>query len=351
MKMNKTSARKLLLAIAMTGLYFYGQTAFASDGLFVTEPSQPGISAKKFYAITVDNNDKKWFLTESGIVSFDGTKWELQSNNALQGKEINDITFDTTTEGTGFWIATGAGLTSLKSLTDNSQAVSFTTDNAILGSNDTRKVAVGSNNVKWVGTDKGVAAYSGGKWLKLEYDDLYPEMLFETYPISAIAPSLGGDTLYVATKGIGVSRVFLNDVDGISGASEYAIWGPIIMPSDNIQSLHIDKDGTQWLGTDLGIAKHTGGNTLDNWTIYDTSNGLVNNFVQAITSDQNGNMWFGTPSGISVFDGSKFTNYTTANGLNSNNILCIAVDKKGIVWIGTDAGVNSFSNDTFNSFK
>jgi hypothetical protein len=177
-------------------------------------------------------------------------------------------------------------------------------------------------------------------------------MLWEAFPMTALSASVTGDTVYAATSGIGVSRIFQpKGVDAISGASEYAIWGPIVMPSDDVKSFHLDKKGVKWLGTDLGIARHIGDDTLDKWTIFTTRDGLVNDYVQAITDDKDGNIWFGTQGGISVFDGSKFTNYTKANGLSSDNILCLTVDKQGVVWIGTDDGVNSFSNGTFNSFK
>ena len=353
MKKNKMSAiRPFLVIFALIGFYFSNSIVSASDDFSTTMPYQAGINAKNFYAVTVDNNDTKWFLTESGVVSFNGEKWELHSISALQGKEVRDIVFDATAANSGFWFATSAGVVNLKSLTDNSPAVTFTTDNATLGSNDTRFVSIGPNDTKWIGTDLGVAVLKGEKWLDLLYDDLYPDMLWEAFPMSALAASVTGDTVYAATTGVGVSRIFIPaGLDAISGASEYAIWGPIEMPSDDVKSFHLDKKGVKWLGTDSGIARHIGDNTLDKWTVFTASDGLVNNYVQTISSDLEGKIWFGTQGGISVFDGSKFTNYTKANGLNSDNIVCLTVDKKGVVWVGTDAGVNSFSNGSFNSFK
>ena len=341
-KKNKMSAIRPFLVILITLLI----------GLNFSAYGQTGVNAKKIYSVTVDANDTKWFLTESGIVSFNGEKWELHSINALQGKELRDITFDTTSEATGFWLATSEGVVNLKTISNDSQAVIYTTDNATLGSNDTRFVSIGANNYKWIGTDVGVAAFTGEKWLDLWYDDLYPDMLWEAFPMTALYASVTGDTVYAATSGVGVSRIFQPEgVDAIAGASEYAIWGPIEMPSDDVKSFHLDRKGVKWLGTDSGIARHIGDNTLDKWTVFRTRDGLVHGYVQAITDDLSGKIWFGTQGGISVFDGSAFTNYTTANGLNSNNILCLITDSKGVVWIGTDEGVNSFSNGTFNSYK
>jgi len=214
------------------------------------------------------------------------------------------------------------------------------------------KVTFGKGPLRWFGTDKGIAALSGNKWLTLSYDDTYPPGMFRDFPITSMATNPAGDSLYVATDGAGVARVYRNDVDGISGASVYAQWGPIIIPSDKVYSIYIAPDGTKWFGTDQGVATHKGNNTLENWTVFTTAEGLVNNFVQAITADKKGNLWFGTKGGgISVYDGAKWTSYTTSNGLNSDNILCLATDNDGAIWIGTDNGVNCFNGTGFVSYK
>jgi hypothetical protein len=366
MKNNKSSLRTLILCLTIVAALFisptnsYSAATYSSEtlrdyyGIFLNssyfQSNGIGIPAKKFFAATIDNNNNKWFLTDQGIISFNGEKWTLHNGN-MQGKDMRDIAFDLGTEGTGFWIATGSGITSLKVPVESNTASTYTTDNASILSNNVVKVVAGKNNLKWIATEKGVSAYSGSKWLDVSYDDLYPSIIFQEYPITSMATNPAGDSLYIGTKGAGVARVFKNDVDGISGASVYAMWGPIIIPSDNVFSVFVERNGTKWFGTDLGVAKHNGSNTLENWVVYTTAEGLVNDYVQAIAADQKGNLWFGTPGGISVFDGTSFTNYTKDNGLNSNNILCIIVDKNGVVWIGTDDGVNSFNNGTFTSFR
>ena len=211
-------------------------------------------------------------------------------------------------------------------------------------------IATGKNSIRWFGTDKGVSALSSDKWLTPDYDMYYPEMMFDVFPITSMATNLNGDSLYVGTEGAGVARVYRDDVDGISGASVYAIWGPIILPSDNIQSIYIASDGAKWFGTDLGIAKHTGDNTLENWTVYTTDEGLVDDFVQTITGDKEGKIWIGTKGGISVFNGSAWSSFTTDNGLISNNILSLAIDKDGSVWIGTDVGISCYKNGEFINY-
>lgn len=316
-------------------------------------PFDQGINAKTFLASVVDDDNVKWFITEEGIISYDGGKWILHNKNRkVSTKDLRDFAYEASTYGPELWIASPMGATVASLPIDaRTGATTYHTENAIILSNDVRSIAIGKGSMRWIGTDKGVSAFMNKKWLENSYKETYPEDLFRENPITSMATNPRGDTLYIGTEGAGVARVFRNDVDAVSGASEYSIWGPILMPSNNIYSMLITSDGTQWFGTDRGIARHTGNKTLEKWTIFSTKNGLVNDSVQAIAADKNGKIWFGTKGGVSVFDGSLWTSYTENDGLNSNNVLSISVDREGMVWLGTDNGVNRYYNGEFISYK
>jgi ligand-binding sensor domain-containing protein len=343
--------KKIILFI-ITGLLFasFNQVQKSTvvnrtfDGVF---------QAKTFSSSFVDENNTKWFLTETGIVSFDDNIWKLYGNNkAVPTQNLKDFAYNLSSGGPGILIATpnGATLASLP-ISDNSGVVNYDTVSTPIRSNNVLRVAVGKGDLNWVGTDKGVYAVKNNKWLTPAYEDMYPEIVFKEYPITSMATNHGGDSLYIGTDGGGIARVFRDDVDGITGASVFAQWGPIILPSDNIHSILIASDGAKWFGTDKGIAKHVGDNTLDNWSVFTTDDGLVDNFVQSIGEDKTGKIWFGTKGGVSVFDGTAWSSYTIADGLNSNNILCISVDNNGVVWLGTDNGVISYNKGEFVSYK
>ncbi len=308
--------------------------------------------AKKFYAVTVDADNIKWFLTEEGVVSFDGEVWNIHNENSrIPTQDLKDVAYDYSEYGKELWLATPMGATVASIPVDaRSGATTFYSENSTINSENVVSVTVGKESLRWFGTDKGISAFYNNKWLTYAYQRKYPESLFEDFPITSMATSLDGDSLYVATKGAGVARVFRNDVDAISGASEYAQWGPIKIPSDNIYSICIAPDGTQWFGTDAGVARHIGYNTLENWAVFNEENGLVDNFVQAIAADNRGNVWFGTKGGISIFDNISMLSITEKDGLTSNNILCITIDEEGVVWIGTDAGVTSFGRGQFTRY-
>ena len=337
--------------ISMPGNSLYGQDP-AAEGKSDSCTNGTGISVMNVNSVIVDNDNVKWFSTDVGIVSFDGENWKLYNENKnLPTQDLKGVTYALNPEGSELWIASPNGATVLRlPIDDQTDAITYNPENADILSKDVVSIAAGKDSIRWIGTDKGISALSSDKWLTPFYNLHYPERMFQVFPITSMATNLQGDTLYVGTAGAGVARVYRDNVDGISGASVYAQWGPIDLPSDNIQSIFIAPDGTKWFGTIMGIAKHTGNNTLDNWTVYTTDDGLVHDFVQTITGDKNGKIWFGTKAGVSVFDGSSWISYTTDNGLASNNILSIATDHDGIVWIGTDTGITSYEDEKFTNY-
>ncbi len=309
--------------------------------------------AKSFYSVTIDDENTKWFMTEKGIVSFDGKVWTLQDKNKkIAEHKLKGLASDFTEMDHQLWIASPQGATVASLPISSKSAVStYSVQNSAIQSNNVVSVTVGKGSIHWFGTDKGISAFHDKKWSSAAYQEKYPEFLFKDYPIKAMATSPDGDSLYVATEGAGVTRVFRNDVDAISGASEYAQWDSILIPSDKVYSICITPNGTQWFGTDAGAARHIGYKTLEGWTAFTTDQGLANNFVQSIAYDKTGKIWFGTKAGISVFDGSSWSSFTEKDGLISDNVLCISVDREGIVWMGTDEGVASYFNGKITCFK
>ena len=311
-----------------------------------------GISVMNVRAVVVDHDNTKWFSTDTGVVSFDGMDWKLyHGNEQLPDRDLYGITFVDDPSGPELWVASDLGATIARLPIDDLTAIkTLSPDNAPIASNDVVSIAAGKDSTRWIGTNKGISALHNGRWLTPAYDLHYPDVMFGIYPITSMATNDAGDTLYVGTAGAGVARIYRDQLDGISGASVYAIWGPIILPSDNIQSVYIAPDGTQWFGTTDGIARHTGDKTLENWTVYTVENGLAHNFVQAICGDGQGNIWFGTKGGLTVFDGASWISYTTENGLPSNHILSLAMDRDGILWIGTDVGITAFKDKQFINY-
>jgi ligand-binding sensor domain-containing protein len=160
-----------------------------------------------------------------------------------------------------------------------------------LPDNNVYGVAIDSHNIKWFGTQAGVARFN--------------DTVFKVYTTA----------------------------DGLI---------------DNyINCIAIDKYDIIWVGTDVGVGKLDG----TQWTSYTTANGLINNMISYIAGDPDGSVWIGTNGGLSRYDGSVWTNYTTTNGLPNNMVSYISIDKEGNKWIGTwIGGLTKFDGTTFTTF-
>lgn len=349
--------RKISRRMARTAVVLI-LTAFISPSLKCQQPGSPqafgeGITAKRFYSSTVDDDNVIWFLTDAGIVSFNETKWTLHNKNRKAPvKDMKDVVYDFSSYGPELWIASPLGASVVSTPVDaRSGATTYYLGNSKILSENVLAVAVGKKELRWFGTDKGISAFRGKKWLTNDYSRVYPEGIFQDYPVSSMTTSIDGDSLYIGTLGGGVLRVYRNDVDAVSGASEYAKWGPILMPSDTVYCIHVTPDGTQWIGTEKGVARHTGYNTLEGWTEFNSSSGLADNRVQAIDSDKKGNLYFGTGNGLSIYNGNSWTTLRTSEGLISNNILTISVDKNDAVWLGTENGVTCIRQGKITNYR
>ena len=81
-RLNVRFIRKIINSL-LTGILLFSLTPNVfSQSSGSVKPFGEGITAKKFFSSAIDNNNVVWFLTESGIISYDGTKWSLHNNNA-----------------------------------------------------------------------------------------------------------------------------------------------------------------------------------------------------------------------------------------------------------------------------
>jgi PAS domain S-box-containing protein len=86
--------------------------------------------------------------------------------------------------------------------------------------------------------------------------------------------------------------------------------------SDNrVNSVHFDRYGTMWVGTQNGLDKFD--SKTGTFTVYTQRDGLPGNAVGCILEDDHSNLWMSTNKGIAKFDprSASVNSYSTAEGL------------------------------------
>jgi ligand-binding sensor domain-containing protein/tRNA A-37 threonylcarbamoyl transferase component Bud32 len=171
------------------------------------------------------------------------------------------------------------------------------------------------------------------------------------------------------------------------------------LPNVTVRALLVDDDGTLWAGTERGLARYDP--AADEWTIYDTADGLDSDTVTALVRagdrlivgtqysgdggglnvfdgqawshlefpsasadeqpdvlssqvnvvlpDENDGLWVGTDNGLGYFDGANWTRYSTAEGLPGNRIFALTFDGNHDLGVGTDAGAARFNGQIFEA--
>lgn len=130
------------------------------------------------------------------------------------------------------------------------------------------------------------------------------------------------------------------------------------LPSNNVSSIHLDRQGSLWIGTSTGIAflgcakapfSEFCSRALRPTAVTDGITGylLDGQLITAITSDGGNRKWIGTTNGLFLLDrnGRAELNYFTAenSALLSDVITALAYDgATGKLWVGTDKGLMSY---------
>lgn len=139
---------------------------------------------------------------------------------------------------------------------------------------------------------------------------------------------------------------------------------------NRVNAIVQDKDRYMWFGTGKGLCRahrdsFTGSSNITNpttWTKFDTSNGLLSNFIKAIFIDETNNKWVGASNGVNLkkVNDSLQQNWRCVDQLNGKDINTIYPDLEGNLWFGTKedgvfklkySAVDSFFNGTVFTTK
>lgn len=152
----------------------------------------------------------------------------------------------------------------------------FTTANSAIGDDQVNAVAIDAQDVKWVGTAKGLVRIKGAS-------------------IACFNPENS----------------------------------PI--PSPYITSVAVDASGKVWVGTENGLLNYDG----KLWNLYTkTNSSLPDNAVNHLNYDMAGKkIWVGTSAGIVAIDSDG--NFTVETAKEGEHVYGLATDDSGVLWAAT----------------
>src|SRR5690606_30316364 len=170
----------------------------------------------------------------------------------------------------------------------------------------------------WFGTEEGLVRFDG---VRFHVYGPWNTPTLTTAWVTALHVEEDG-TLWVGTGGGGLYRfragrfVRYGLEDGLSHR--------------HVLSLFRDRDGVLWIGTAGGGANRLVGDRIE---VLDTRAGLSNDYVRAITQDSAGAIWLGTMDGLNRVDGEEVTVYRVADGLPDDWVTALRGARDGGVWI------------------
>jgi len=162
-------------------------------------------------------------------------------------------------------------------------------------------------------------------------------MVFPPDLISSLFEDRQG-RLWVGTDGAGVAHANSGNTSNPEMGKPQCF---IAEPSRAALGLSIrdfaEDDSGIWVASEAGLARLDANGAL---TSFGPAQGLSRTSVRSLLRDRNGTLWVGTDLGVSRYRGGKFTVLTKTDGLSNNVILSLTEDRDGNVWIGTDVAAS-----------
>jgi len=216
----------------------------------------------------------------------------------------------------------------------------------------------------WFGTQSELVRFDGVRFVVLE----------NQRGVSDVISDRSGGLWWASTGGGGLIRR--------TGGRSVTWTSRDGLPSDLVQEVFQDRDGTVWIGTTEGLACLRGGKIVtlgalanpisafaqgadgalwigtdnagvarltDSLTFWAARDGLPDDRVTALAVDHRGDLWAGTSRGLARWHGGRWTAFTTRDGLPHDRVNALLEDREGNLWVGTQGGLSRFRDGRFSS--
>jgi ligand-binding sensor domain-containing protein/signal transduction histidine kinase len=330
-----------------------------------------GLPQASVYAITQTHDGFLWLGTQTGLVRFDGVRFNTIATIGTVSLDkiwvralLEDREHD-------LWAATdGQGLFRISGDT----AIHFTTADG-LPSDVVHSLKIDNQGTVWAATDHGLAKFTGDKWVTvgspstLTCSDIrtitadadgkiwiagpdttqifsYVDATFTHVPLPSAQPFTSVLVMLPGRAGqlwVGTSQGLFT----VGGGKYRHLTAQNGLADDWVYCLSNSADGSLWVGTKNGFSR-VREDSIEN---YRAKDGLSQSAVFSLTEDREGSLWVGTKHGLNQFLDRRAIPFTESEGLASNNTGAVFQDHNGILWIGTqDSGLCKFDGQRFNAW-
>src|SRR3984957_8181553 len=171
------------------------------------------------------------------------------------------------------------------------------------------RLLVDHNGTLWVATNDGLNRFNPatGRFTVYNSD---PQTRIVDY-LELVEDRKGA--LWLGTDSSGLHR--FDPATGKFTTYAHDMDRPGTLSDNRVNSVHFDRSGTMWVGTQNGLDKFD--SKTGTFTVYTQRDGLPGNAVSCILDDDHGNLWMSTNNGIARFDpqSAAVNSYSTAEGL------------------------------------
>jgi len=345
----KNSILVILILIQFTG---YNAISQPSTLIFKHLSVEDGLSQSTVHAIIQDKNGFMWFGTDIGLNKYDGNKFVVYQNNAIDSTSIaSNFIVELFEDSYGFfWV--GNGYNGLDRFDRENEVFIHYKHNqnneSSISNNNIRTIFEDRNKNLWIGTSGGGLNLFNRKtnsFTHIQKDPSNPNSLGSNY-ISSISEDLDGNLWIGSTEGILIKYDPLKKT-----FTNFELYGQFKADLFNTTfcSTYIDSDNCVWFGTENGlftIDQKT--NKITHYEKNDPEKTINVNAISSILEYEKDIFFIATDhGGLNVFNKKtgKFSyflnkryNETT---ISNNQLYKIYKSPDGIIWIGSfHGGIN-----------
>ena len=354
-------------------------------------------------AIAQDRDGYLWLGARTGLIRFDGSRFELwQESEPLPAERLSSII--SASDGS-LWL--GFGTVGAVTHLQNRHLVTYGSQDGLAGG-PVGVLYEDDDGSIWVGSYNGLSHYRDGVWTRVGKDaGLPPEAVFGVLRDSRgalwVATSAGvfvrhrGEAMF-AQHSPGLTRSFAEDRSGTiwitdpvvgfralnataksrrvnhvssqestgtellldrSGALWVSTRGAGIMRvqedgrierltrldgliSDDVREIFEDRDGNFWVASRRGLTRLTERSVRT--AQWDSGR---DPFVYAVTTTRDGSIWTGTAEGLTRLKDDTEKTYGVEHGLPGRIVTALHEDRAGTLWAATTRGVARLNGDRF----